>query len=96
VEDEIDEAAVRTRIVTELLESLEESRKIMLDQEKDVKTRERWTQIHNSTSQILNTVLRDLQMKDWEKRLKIIEEYRKQQKTMSIDQQNPDGQLLNP
>jgi hypothetical protein len=96
VEDEIDEAAARTRIVTELLESLEESRKIMLDQEKDVKTRERWTQIHNSTSQILNTVLRDLQMKDWEKRLKIIEEYRKQQKTMSIDQQNPDGQLLNP
>jgi len=95
-EDEIDEAAVRTRIVTEPLESLEESRKIMRDQEKDVKTRERWTQIHNSTSQILNTVLRDLQMKDWEKRLKIIEEYRNQQKTMSIDQQNPDGQLLNP
>jgi hypothetical protein len=74
VEDEIDEAAVRTRIVTELLESLEESRKIMVDQEKDVKTRERWTQIHNSTSQTLNTVLRDLQMKEWEKRLKIMEE----------------------
>ena len=64
---------------------------MMLDREKDVKTRERWTQIHNSTSQILNTVLRDLQMRDWEKRLKIIEEYRKQQRNMSIDEQNPDS-----
>jgi len=90
-EKEIEENTVRTRIVTELLESLEESRNMMLDRERDVKTRERWTQIHNSTSQILNTVLRDLQMRDWEKRLKIVEEYRKQQRTISIDQQNPDG-----
>ena len=90
-EKEIEENTVRTRIVTELLESLEESRNMMLDREKDVKTRERWTQIHNSTSQILNTVLRDLQMRDWEKRLKIIEEYRKQQRNMSIDEQNPDS-----
>ena len=90
-EKEIEENIVRTRIVTELLESLEESRNMMLDRERDVKTRERWTQIHNSTSQILNTVLRDLQMRDWEKRLKIVEEYRKQQRNMSIDQQNPDG-----
>jgi hypothetical protein len=90
-EKEIEENAVRTRIVTELLESLEESRNMMLDRERDVKTRKRWTQIHNSTSQILNTVLRDLQMRDWEKRLKIIEEYRKQQRNTNIDQQNPDG-----
>ena len=90
-EKEIEENIVRTRIVTELLESLEESRNVMLDRERDVKTRERWTQIHNSTSQILNTVLRDLQMRDWEKRLKIVEEYRKQQRTISIDQQNPDS-----
>jgi len=75
-EDAIEEGAVRTRIITELMESLAESRKIMLDQNKDLKTRERWTQLHNSTSQILNTVLRDMQMRDWEKRLKEIEEYR--------------------
>ena len=89
--DAIEEGAVRTRIITELLESLAESRKIMLDSNKDLKTRERWTQLHNSTSQILNTVLRDLQIRDWEKRLKIVEEYRKQQRTISIDQQSPDG-----
>ncbi len=48
----------------------------MLDHDKDLKTRDRWTQLHNSTSQILNTILRDMQMRDWEKRLKEIEEYR--------------------
>jgi hypothetical protein len=68
----------------------------MLDREKDVKTRERWTQIHNSTSQILNDVLRDLQMKDWEKRLKIIEEYRRQQRTVGLNQQNPDDRTAEP
>ncbi len=76
--------------MTELVESLAESRKIMLDDEKDLKTGKRWTQIHNSTSQLINNVLLDLQMKDWEKRLKIIEEYRKQHRTMSINQENPD------
>jgi hypothetical protein len=49
----------------------------MLDQNKDLKTRERWSQLHMSTSQILNTVLRDKQMRDWEKRLKEIKEYRR-------------------
>jgi len=76
IEDVLEEGAVRTRNVKELLESLSESRKIMLDSNKDLKTRERWTQLHNSTSQILNTILRDIQMRDWEKRLKEIEEYR--------------------
>ena len=76
IEDALEEGAVRTRIVKELLESLSESRKIMLDSNKDLKTRERWTQLHNSTSQILNTILRDMQMRDWEKRPKEIEEYR--------------------
>ena len=74
--DPVEEDAVRTQIITELLESLAESRKIMLDHDKDLKTRERWTQLHMNTSQILNTVLRDRQMRDWEKRLKEIEEYR--------------------
>jgi hypothetical protein len=60
----------------EPLESLAESRKIMLDASKDLKTRDRWTQLHMSTSQTLNTVLRDRQMRDWEKRLRLIEESR--------------------
>jgi hypothetical protein len=77
-EDTIEEAAVRTQIITELLESLAESKKIMQDQNKDLKTRERWKHLHNSTGQILNTVLRDLQMRDWEKRLRVIEDYERE------------------
>jgi hypothetical protein len=67
----------------------------MLDPEKDLKTRERWTQIHNSTSQILNTVLKDLQMKDWENRLRVIEEYRKQGKR-NHDQESPNSATTVP
>jgi len=74
--DSTEEDAVRTQIITELLESPAESKKIMLDSNKDLKTRERWSQLYMSTSQILNTVLRDRQMRDWEKRLKEIEEFR--------------------
>jgi len=88
-EDMIEEEAVRTRIITELLESLAESRRIMRDQNKDLKTRERWTHLHNSTSQILNTVLCDLQMKDWEKRLRVIEDYEREQ-GQKHEPENPD------
>jgi hypothetical protein len=70
----IDANAIRSRIISELLDNLAESRRIMLDQNMDLKTRERWSQIHMSTSQTLNTVLRDLQTRDWEERLKNLEE----------------------
>jgi hypothetical protein len=42
----------------------------------DLKTRERCSQNHMSTSQTLKTVLRDLQARDWKERLKILEESR--------------------
>ncbi len=86
----VDEAAIRTRIITELLESLSESRKIMLDHNIDLKTRDRWTQLHNNTSQKLNTVLKDLQTKDWETRLKQLEEEWKIGKTKSLRRENSD------
>ena len=41
----------------------------MLNEKLDVKSRERWTQVHTNTAQVLNQVLRDRQFKDWEKRL---------------------------
>jgi hypothetical protein len=46
----------------------------------DLKTREPWTQLYSNTSQILNEILKDRQMRDWEKRLSAIEEYRKNPK----------------
>jgi len=91
-EDEatVDEMAIRTRIITELLESLSESRKIMLDHNMDLKTRDRWTQLHNNTSQKLNTVLKDLQTKDWEIRLRQLEEDWKIGKTKRLRRENFD------
>jgi hypothetical protein len=92
----VDEMAIRTRIITELLESLSESRKIMLDHNIDLKTRDRWTQLHNNTSQKLNTVLKDLQTKDWENRLRQLEEDWKIRKTKSLRRENPDHEPAQP
>jgi hypothetical protein len=49
------------------------SREMMLNQKLDPKTRERWTQLHTNTAQVLNQVLRDKQYREWEKRLKELE-----------------------
>ncbi len=45
----------------------------MLNEKLDVNTREKWTQKHTNTAQVLNQVLRDRQFKDWEKRMKELE-----------------------
>ncbi len=64
---------LRNEVVRQLRESLSRSRKMMQNDSLDVKTRERWTQLHTNTAQVLNAVLRDQQAKDWEKRLKELE-----------------------
>ncbi len=46
---------------------------MMLNEKLDVKTRERWTQMHTNTAQVLNQILRDRQFKEWEKRLRELE-----------------------
>ncbi len=70
------EERVRDRMVRELRQNLARCRKVILDEKLDLKTRERWTQLYNNTSQILNQLLKDRQMRDWEKRLREIEKYR--------------------
>jgi hypothetical protein len=64
---------VRADIVHQLKESLARSREMMLDKRLEPKVRERWTQLHTNTAQVLNAVLRDQQAKDWERRLKELE-----------------------
>jgi hypothetical protein len=64
---------LRAQIVQQLRESLGRSREMMINSKLDPKTRERWTQLHTNTAQVLNAVLRDQQAKDWEKRLKELE-----------------------
>ena len=64
---------IRAEVVSQLRESMDRSREMMLNQKLDPKTREKWTQIHTNTAQVLNQVLRDRQFKDWERRLKEME-----------------------
>ncbi len=71
--EESEEDRVRAEVVAQLRESLAGSRETMLNMKLDTKTREKWTQIHTNTAQVLNQVLRDRQFKDWEKRLKEME-----------------------
>ena len=70
---ERDENDLRSQIIDQLEQSLAMSRGMMINQKLDPKTRERWTQLHTNTAQVLNQILRDKQFREWEKRLKELE-----------------------
>ena len=73
---------LRHELVYQLRESLRASQEKMNNPELSLAERHHWTQIHTSTAQVLNTILRDLQLKDWEKRLKELEQPRLTNKTL--------------
>src|SRR5207245_5077732 len=68
-----DENELRSQIIDQLDQSLAMSREMMMNQKLDPKTREKWTQLHTNTAQVLNTVLRDKQYQEWERQLKELE-----------------------
>jgi len=70
---ERDENELRSQIIDQLEQSLATSQEMMMNLKLDPKTRERWTQLHTNTAQVLNTVLRDKQYREWERRLKELE-----------------------
>ena len=65
---------LRHELVYQLRESLRASQEKMNNPELALAARHHWTQIHTYTAQVLNTILRDLQLRDWEKRLKELEQ----------------------
>jgi hypothetical protein len=71
------EERMRDGMVRQLRQNLTRCRRVILDERMDLKTRERWTQLYNNTSQVLNQILKDRQMRDWENRLLEIEGYEK-------------------
>ena len=75
------EERVRDGMVRQLRQNLARCRRVILDERMDLKTRERWTQLYNNTSQVLNQILKDRQMRDWENRLRTIEEYERAEKS---------------
>ena len=80
------EEKTRDSMVRQLRQNLARCRRVIVDETMDLKTRERWTQLYNNTSQVLNQVLRDRQMRDWEKRLQLIEQHRKTGKSPDSDE----------
>jgi hypothetical protein len=76
--DEGFENEARDEIIRELRENLARCRRVLSDEKLDLKTHERWTQLYNNTSTVLNQILKDRQMRDWENRLREIEEHEKE------------------
>jgi hypothetical protein len=69
------EEQIRNDLVLQLRDSLQTSRKNMYNDDLSIKERQQWTQVHTNTALVLNTILRDVQFRDWEKRMKILEEH---------------------
>jgi hypothetical protein len=91
------EESVRDGMVRQLRQNLAKCRKVMLDEKMDLKTRERWTQLYNNTSQVLNQILKDRQMRDWGKRLREIEKYTGiQKRTVQSETDPPDSNTTSP
>ena len=63
----------RDDMVNQLRETLALCRKNMFNEQLTPPERQRWTQVHTNTAQVLNTILRDEQFHEWEKRLKMLE-----------------------
>jgi hypothetical protein len=75
---------MRCELAYQIRESLRASQEKMNNPELTLAERHRWTQIHTYTAQVLNTILRDLQLRDWERRLKVIEEGRLTYKALPL------------
>ncbi len=75
------ENQARDEIIRELRENLARCRKVLLDEKLDLKTHERWTQLYNNTSTVLNQILKDRQIRDYEERMRDLEEHVKEERT---------------
>ena len=71
----VDEDEIRDELIVKLRESLVQIREMTSNPRFDVRTKERWAQIHTTTAQALNRILRDRKQRDWERRLEQVEEY---------------------
>jgi len=59
------------------------------DERIDVKTRQAWFKRYTDAIRTLSRVLKEREEKDWENRLRIIEEYRKRQNTTNAPSATP-------
>ena len=64
---------LRHELVYQLRESLRASQEKMNNPELSLAERHHWTQVHTYTAQVYNTILKDQQLREWERRLKELE-----------------------
>lgn len=63
----------RDEIISQLRETVALCREQMKDKQVALPERQRWAQSLTNTAQVLNTVLRDEQFHEWEKKLRWLE-----------------------
>lgn len=74
---EIDENGLRDRGIRQLQEAVDLAYEMFRDRKIDLRTRQGWFEKYTSALLALNQLLRDRQDMGWERRLKELEEYRK-------------------
>ncbi len=65
----------RNEIIGQLRETVALCRKEMLDEHVILSERQRWAQSLTNAAQVLNTVLRDEQFHEWEKKMSWLEKH---------------------
>src|SRR2546428_6615582 len=79
--EEIEEEKRRDGAIRQLRTAENLAYKMMKDERIDVKTRQAWFKRYTDAIRTLSRVLKEREEKDWENRLRQIEEYRKRQNT---------------
>src|SRR6266487_6810530 len=74
---EIDEEKLRDKTIRQLQTSANMAYRMMRDERVDLRSRQSWLKSYTDAARALSQVLKEREEKDWEKRLRVIEEYRK-------------------
>ena len=65
----------REEIIIQLRTSLNKAEEEMKDPTLTPKELQYWMRVHTNIALVLNTVLRDVQLQEWEKRMRILEKH---------------------
>lgn len=71
--EELDENTLRDEAIRQLVENLRTCYEMMTNPKVDLRTREGWAQKHAYAAHALSLLLKDRQLRDWEKRLREVE-----------------------
>ena len=90
---EIDEEKLRDKTIRQLQTSANMAYRMMRDEKIDLRSRQSWLKSYTEAARTLSQVLKEREEKDWEKRLRVIEEYRKKAATTGLSGTPADNQV---